>query len=121
MRNQTTLDALSQLDGVSSISADSSLTEHTSDLIKKIAVFDFDGTVISGQSGLLFSAYLLRRHLSSIARTLKLVWWGARYKLHLPQRQEEARELVVGALTQYSVEFANAVMHDFHREVIEGM
>ncbi len=38
---------------------------------------------------------------------------GARYKLHLPQRQEEARGLVVGALTQYSVEFANAVMHDF--------
>ena len=121
MRNQNTLDALSQRDSVSSISAESSNTEHTSDLIKKIAVFDFDGTVISGQSGLLFSAYLLRRHLSSIARTLKLVWWGARYKLHLPQRQEEARELVVGALTQFSVEFANAVMHDFHREVIEGM
>ena len=109
MRNQNTLDALSQCDSVSSISAESSNTEHTSDLIKKIAVFDFDGTVISGQSGLLFSAYLLRRHLSSIARTLKLVWWGVRY------------ELVVGALTQYSVEFANAVMHDFHREVIEGM
>ena len=85
MRDQNTLDALSQRDSVSSISAESSNTEHTSDLIKKIAVFDFDGTVISGQ------------------------------------RQEEARELVVGALTQYSVEFANAVMHDFHREVIEGM
>ena len=121
MRNQNTLDALSQRDSVSSISAESANTEHTSDSIKKIAVFDFDGTVISGQSGLLFSAYLLRRHLSSISRTLKLLWWGTRYKLHLPQRQEEARELVVGALTQYSVEFANAVMHDFHREVIEGM
>ena len=121
MRDQNTMDTLSQCDGVNSISADSSLTEPTSDSIKKIAVFDFDGTVISGQSGFLFSAYLLRRHLSSIARTLKLVWWGARYKLHLPQRQEEARELVIGALTQFSVEFANAVMHDFHREVIEGM
>ena len=121
MRNQNTLDALSQRDSVSSISAESSLTEPTSDSIKKIAVFDFDGTVISGQSGLLFSAYLLRRHLSSVSRTLKLMWWGVRYKLHLPQRQEEARELVVGALTQYSIEFANAVMHDFHREVVEGM
>ena len=86
MRDQNTMDALSQCDGVNSISADSSLTEPTSDSIKKIAVFDFDGTVISGQSGLLFSAYLLRRHLSSIARTLKLVWWGARYKLDLPLR-----------------------------------
>ena len=96
MRDQNTLDTLSQRDGVNSMPAESSITESTSDSIKKIAVFDFDGTVISGQSGLLFSAYLLRRHLSSIARTLKLVWWGARYKLHLPQRQEEARELVVG-------------------------
>lgn len=121
MRDQNTLDTLSQRDGVNSMPAESSITESTSDSIKKIAVFDFDGTVISGQSGLLFSAYLLRRHLSSVPRTLKLMWWGVRYKLHLPQRQEEARELVVGALTQYSIEFANAVMHDFHREVIEGM
>lgn len=121
VRDQNTLDTLSQRDGVNSIPAESLITESTSDSIKKIAVFDFDGTVISGQSGLLFSAYLLRRHLSSVSRTLKLMWWGVRYKLHLPQRQEEARELVVGALTQYSIEFANAVMHDFHREVIEGM
>ncbi len=121
VRDQNTLDTLSQRDGVNSMPAESSITESTSDSIKKIAVFDFDGTVISGQSGLLFSAYLLRRHLSSVPRTLKLMWWGVRYKLHLPQRQEEARELVVGALTQYSIEFANAVMHDFHREVIEGM
>ena len=121
VRDQNTLDTLSQRDGVNSMPAESSITESTPDSIKKIAVFDFDGTVISGQSGFLFSAYLLRRHLSSVSRTLKLMWWGARYKLHLPQRQEEARELVVGALTQYSIEFANAVMHDFHREVIEGM
>ena len=121
MRDQNTLDTLSQRDGVNSMPAESSITESTSDSIKKIADFDFDGTVISGQSGLLFSAYLLRRHLSSVSRTLKLMWWGVRYKLHLPQRQEEARELVVGALTQYSIEFANAVMHDFHREVVEGM
>lgn len=121
VRDQNTLDTLSQRDGVNSMPAESSIIESTSDSIKKIAVFDFDGTVISGQSGLLFSAYLLRRHLSSVSRTLKLMWWGVRYKLHLPQRQEEARELVVGALTQYSIEFANAVMHDFHREVVEGM
>lgn len=121
VRDQNTLDALSQCDSVNSISAKSAGTDCSSDSIKKIAVFDFDGTVISGQSGLLFSAYLLRRHLSSVSRSLKLLWWGARYKLHLPQRQEEARELVVGALTQYSVEFANAVMHDFHREVVERL
>ena len=112
MRDQNTLDALSHRDSVSSISAESSNTEHTSDLIKKIAVFDFDGTVISGQSGLLFSAYLLRRHLSSIARTLKLVWWGARYKLHLPQRQEEARELVVGERRETRVAAATAHVNE---------
>ncbi len=83
-----------QCDSANSISAESANTEHTSDSIKKIAAFDFDGTVISGQSGLLFSAYLLRRHLSSIAtRTLKLRAVEHVAKLHLPQQR--GRELAV--------------------------
>ncbi|MBF0912086.1 MAG: haloacid dehalogenase-like hydrolase [Atopobiaceae bacterium] len=89
--------------------------------IKRIAIFDFDGTVISGQSGFLFAKYLLNRRLSSFTRTIKLAWWGIRYKLHLPYRQEESRELVVGALMPFSVEFSDAVMHDFHREILENL
>ncbi len=70
--------------------------QNTSDLIKKIAVFDFDGTVIS--PGLLFSAYLLHKIICpQLHARLSLCGGGARYKLHLPQRQEEARRLVVGA------------------------
>ena len=88
--------------------------EHT----RKVAVFDFDGTVISGQSGFLFAAYLYRQHISSLARTLRLAWWGIRYKFHLPQRQEEARELVVGALTEMSAAQADEVMCSFYQDVI---
>ena len=41
--------------------------------------FDFDGTVIAGQSGFLFAAYLYRQHISSLMRTIRLAWWGIRY------------------------------------------
>ena len=77
----------------------------------QVVVFDFDGTVIAGQSGFLFAAYLYRQHISSLMRTIRLAWWGIRYKFHLPQRQEEARELVMGALTEMDVAQANQVMH----------
>lgn len=66
----------------------------------------------------LFAAYLYRQHISSLARTLRLAWWGIRYKFHLPQRQEEARELVVGALTEMSAAQADEVMCSFYQDVI---
>ena len=84
----------------------------------QVVVFDFDGTVIAGQSGFLFAAYLYRQHISSLMRTIRLAWWGIRYKFHLPQRQEEARELVMGALTEMDVAQANQVMQAFYQDVI---
>ena len=65
---------------------------------QKVAVFDFDGTSIDGQSGSLFTRYLFSHGMMSPARLARLAWWGIRYKLHLPFRQDEAREVVFGAL-----------------------
>ena len=72
--------------------------------IKQIAVFDYDGTCVDGQSGSLFTAYLFTHGMMRLPRALRLLWWGARYKLHLPYRQDEARELVFGALGEMSPE-----------------
>ena len=44
----------------------------------RVSVFDFDGTVIDGQSGALFTTYLLRRHMLPTSCVLRLGCWGAR-------------------------------------------
>ena len=85
----------------------------------KLAVFDFDGTSIDGQSGALFSVYLWRHGLMSIPRALALGLWGLRYKLHLPQSQDEARELVFGALEDLSHRDIDKIMHEFYQDVLK--
>lgn len=87
-------------------------------LKRDVAVFDFDGTVIDGQSGLLISLYLKKRGYVSLTRASRLVWWGLRYKLHLPHREEEARELVLGAISHMSAAEVDQIMRDFHDEVL---
>ncbi len=84
----------------------------------QIAVFDYDGTSVDGQSGSLFTTYLFTHGMMSLPRALRLGWWGARYKLHLPYRQDEARELVFGALGEMEPERIAEVMRNFHDEVL---
>lgn len=86
--------------------------------IVPLAVFDYDGTIIDGQSGALFSRYLLQRGLISKRTASRLVWWGARYKLHLPYRQDEARELIFRDLGALGRDEAHRIMHEFHDEVL---
>lgn len=86
---------------------------------KKVAVFDFDGTSVRGQSGLLFTRYLFWHHMMPPRLLAKLCWWGIRYKLHLPVRQDEARELVFGALSGLTSEEVDAIMRSFHDEVLK--
>ncbi len=82
----------------------------------QLAVFDYDGTIIDGQSGSLFSTYLLRHGLLSKCTAARLVWWGARYKLHLPFRQDESRELIFRDLGSHGYERTIEIMRDFVRE-----
>lgn len=91
---------------------------NTADTRHKVAVFDFDGTSIRGQSGSLFTRYLLLNRRMSPLRLARLAWWGIRYKLHLPYRQDEARELVFGALRGLDSEAVDRVLERFHDEVL---
>ena len=47
-----------------------------------------------------------------------MAWWGARYKLHLPQRQDEPREVILSALNRSMPNDIRQLMRDFHDEVI---
>jgi phosphoglycolate phosphatase-like HAD superfamily hydrolase len=81
-----------------------------------IAVFDLDGTLVDGQSGSLFSIYLLKHGVINLPRAARLVWWGARYKLHLPQRQDEPREVIMAALNRSHPDDIAQIMREFHAE-----
>lgn len=92
--------------------------QNLSQPLQKVAIFDFDGTVMAGQSGALFTTYLFKHHMMSLPRVMALAWWGVRYKLHLPYRQSEARELVFGAILEQPSDVVDAIMRDFHNEVL---
>lgn len=94
------------------------MASSTDRLPKGVAVFDFDGTSIDGQSGALFTRYLLAHGMVSPIRLIRLAWWGIRYKLHLPFRQAEARELVFGALAGRRSDEVDTIMTSFCEEVL---
>ena len=83
-----------------------------------LAVFDYDGTIMDGQSGQLFSLYLLKHGLITRRTALRLCWWGVRYKLHLPYRQDESRELIFRDLARYDHDEVMDIMHGFYEEVL---
>lgn len=84
----------------------------------RLAVFDFDGTCIEGQTGLLFSTYLRKRGYVSSKNALRLSWWGIRYVLHLPHRQAAPREFIFEGLSDRSVDEVRGIMRDFHNSEI---
>lgn len=84
----------------------------------RLAVFDFDGTCIDGQSGLYFAEYLLSQGYLSAKTSLRLAWWGFRYEFHLPHRQEEAREAIFSNLDRYDQTQVEDIMKSFHDEVL---
>lgn len=86
--------------------------------LRPVAVFDYDGTCINGQSGSLIAQWLTKEGYLSMRTFAALAWWGIRYKLHLPYRHEEARELIfrdLGVRGQHQVE---QIMQQFHDEVL---
>ena len=85
----------------------------------RLAVFDYDGTIMDGQSGQLFAVYLLRHGLISTRTALRLGWWGARYKIHLPYRQDEARELIFRDIGRLDHDRVMRIMGDFYTEALE--
>lgn len=85
---------------------------------REVAVFDLDGTSIRGQSGALFTRYLMLSGRMSPLRLARLAWWGVRYKLHMPYRQSEARELVFGALRGLTSQEVDRILERFHDEVL---
>lgn len=85
---------------------------------RPIAVFDYDGTCIDGQSGKLLYLWMLRRGLLTVRSTIGLALWAGRYKFHLPYKQNYARESVFRSLSQRDPAEVDALLSLFHEEVL---
>lgn len=86
--------------------------------LARVAVFDLDGTIISGQSGARFTHFLFRRGMLSVRAVCSLCWWACKYKLHLPLDQELSRELIFSSLTHRSLAEVDALVDEFFQAEI---
>lgn len=67
------------------------------DGVYHIAVFDFDGTCIRGNSPVMLVRHLALSGRLSFIVILRIIWWAVRYKFHWPQNESSVRELVFTA------------------------
>jgi len=81
-----------------------------------IAAFDLDDTVLEGHSPVRMIRRFSRERIIPFKTGFKILWWGVRYKLHLPVEQEGVRECLFSAFTHCPAEETNKMMADFYHE-----
>ncbi len=103
----------------------SEATEETADGVRpspehpvKLAVFDFDGTSITGNSPVMLVRYLRR----SLRKTVlaRIVAWGIAYKMRLPQNEAWVRGLVFSVFRGKPVAEVNAFLWDFYDRIVNA-
>ena len=87
----------------------------------RIAVFDFDGTSISGNSPVLLVRHLTRLHRLTPRVIVCIALWGIAYKLRLPQSEAWARCLVFTAFEGEPVDETDRFLTDFYDERVDGL
>lgn len=86
--------------------------------MEKLAVFDFDGTCISGNSPYILTWYLHYKGRMTPKTAAQLISWGIAYKLHLPQNESWVRGLVFRAFKGETREFVDEFLREFCREEV---
>lgn len=82
----------------------------------RLAVFDFDGTMVHAQSGTQFTIFLLKHHLISLFNVARVILWGARYTIHLPHNQLLVRRYLTKGFVGMPIHKAEKIMAQFHDE-----
>lgn len=85
----------------------------------QLAVFDFDGTSISGNSPVMLVRYLMQHDMLENSVVLRILLWAAAYKLRLPQNESWVRGLVFRAFLGMRREDADAFMRTFYDEKVD--
>lgn len=86
----------------------------------RLAVFDFDGTSITGNSPVLLVRYLMQKGLLKKRVITKIILWAFAYKFRLPQNEAWVRGLVFTAFLGKPKEEVDQFLRDFYDEVIDA-
>lgn len=84
----------------------------------QLAVFDFDGTSIAGNSPVLLVHYLMQRKMIRKREVFRILLWAAAYKLRLPQNESRVRGLVFTAFRGKPAAEVDAFLAEFYDERI---
>ena len=84
----------------------------------RLAVFDFDGTSIAGNSPVLLVSHLLRHKMLTKRVVFRILLWAAAYKLRLPQNEAAVRGLVFTAFEGKPAAEVDAFLAEFYDERI---
>ena len=85
---------------------------------KIIAAFDFDGTCINGSSPKKLVSILSKKKRLSPYKLLRILLWGAAYKLNLPKDAEGVRARVFSDFSGLSAVKVNRFLCKFYHEKI---
>ena len=84
----------------------------------RLAVYDFDGTCIDGNSPAQLVRYLMFKRKLKFSTSVTIGLWALRYKLQLPQNESWVRSKVFSAFEGQPAEEVDAYLRDFYDEVI---
>jgi HAD superfamily hydrolase (TIGR01490 family) len=83
-----------------------------------IAVFDFDGTCINGSSPMRLVNVLIKHRKLNPYKMLRLLMWGAAYKLNLPKDAEGVRTRVFSAFEGFPAKTVNQFLCRFYNKQV---
>lgn len=86
--------------------------------VVELAVYDFDGTSIDGNSPVLLVRKLARKRMLKLSVIARILLWAAAYKLRLPQSEAWVRGLVFRAFRGRPKEEVDRFLSEFYDEVI---
>ena len=86
----------------------------------QLAVFDFDGTSITGNSPVLLVRYLYAHKMLPVSVMLRILVWASAYKFRIPQQESWVRGLVFTAFRGKPQEEVDQFLYDFYDEKIDS-
>ena len=95
--------------------------EDVRDELVKIAVFDFDGTCIDGNSPVILVKHLWDKRMLDKLEILHIASWAIRYKLHLPQTEHKVRRRVFSAFKGKLVTQVDEYLEQFYYDQIKPL
>ncbi|MEG0096618.1 MAG: HAD-IB family hydrolase [Raoultibacter sp.] len=84
----------------------------------QLAVYDFDGTSIAGNSPVLLVAYMARRKMLKLSVLFRILVWAFAYKARLPQNESSVRSLVFTAFEGKPKEEVDCFLREFYDKCI---